>query len=218
MTVKIVNISQSVVSHWQLFNFSSSSCSLSSWSRNSFRVAVPEQDSYQCMMRLLLSMLPTIFLIMSLYVKSQSIASTINATFWWALQMQIEWVSRQRTLRIHYLHLGVFLWKQYIILASYKDFWKLQSFWLCAPLLTHTNINFLFRQLPAEIVICIDVCYQMKCFSGDRFSFLGAGFANIFFDIYIYFFDIQRFWTVNSRPFIRYEGKKLDLFRIWCYF
>ena len=118
-----------------------------------------------------------------LYVKSQSIASTINATFWWALQMQIEWVLRQRTLRIHYLHLGVFLWKQYIILASYKDFWKLQSFWLCAPLLTRTNINFLFRQLPAEIVICIDVCYQMECFSGDRFSFLGAGFANIFFDI-----------------------------------
>ena len=33
--------------------------------------------------------------------------------------------SRQRTLRTQYLHLGVFLWKQYIILASYKDFCKL---------------------------------------------------------------------------------------------
>ena len=44
---------------------------------------------------------------------------------------------------------------------------------------THTNIVFLFRHLPTEIVIFINVCYQMKCFSGDSFSFLGAGFANI---------------------------------------
>ena len=47
------------------------------------------------------------------------------------------WVSRHRTLRTQYLHLGVFLWKQYIILASYKDFCKLQSFCLCTPLLLH---------------------------------------------------------------------------------
>ena len=44
---------------------------------------------------------------------------------------------------------------------------------------THTNMAFLFRHLPTEIVIFINVCYQMKCFSGDSFSFLGAGFANI---------------------------------------
>ena len=52
---------------------------------------------------------------------------------------------------------------------------------------THTNIVFLFRYLPTEIVIFINVCYQMKCFSGDSgrvsmvrvFPFLGAGFANI---------------------------------------
>ena len=48
------------------------------------------------------------------------------------------WVSRHRTLRTQYLHLGVFLWKQYKILASYKDFCKLQSFCLCTPLLTLT--------------------------------------------------------------------------------
>ena len=36
-----------------------------------------------------------------------------------------------------------------------------------------------FRQLPTEIVIFINICYQMKCFSGEGFSFLGAGFANI---------------------------------------
>ena len=44
---------------------------------------------------------------------------------------------------------------------------------------THTNIVFLFRHLPTKIAIFINVCYQMKCFSGDSFSFLGAGFANI---------------------------------------
>ena len=48
------------------------------------------------------------------------------------------WVSRQRTLRIQYLHLGAFLGKQYKILESYKDFCKLQSFYLCTSLLTLT--------------------------------------------------------------------------------
>ena len=92
-------------------------------------------------------------LIKSLNVKSQSIASTSNTAFWWALQTQTEWVilsqpehtiwiSRHRTLRTEYLHLGVFLWKHYIILASYKDFCKLQSFWLCPPLLTLTSSFF----------------------------------------------------------------------------
>ena len=44
---------------------------------------------------------------------------------------------------------------------------------------THTNIVFLFRHLPCEIVIFVNVCYQMMCFSNHSFSFLGAGFANI---------------------------------------
>ena len=35
-------------------------------------------------------------------------------------------VSRHRTLKTQYLHLGVFLWKQYKIFGSYKDFCKLQ--------------------------------------------------------------------------------------------
>ena len=152
---------------------------MSSWSRNSFRVAVPGQDTHRCVMHLLLSVLQTIFLIRSLYVKSQSTASTSNITFWWALQTQTSesflcqpehtiWVSRHRTLRTQYLHLGVFLWKQYKILASYKDFCKLQFLFMYS--FTHTNIVFLFRHLPTEIVIFINVCYQMKCFSGDSFS------------------------------------------------
>ena len=77
---------------------------LNSWSRNSFRVAVPGQDSHRCMMHLLLSVLQTIFLIRSLYVKSQSIASTSNTTFWWALQTQTEWVIFEPA-RTH--HLGL---------------------------------------------------------------------------------------------------------------
>ena len=82
---------------------------------------------------------------------------------------QTIWVSRHRTLRTQYLHLGVFLWKQYKILASYKDFCKLQFLFMYS--FTHTNIVFLFKHLPTEIVIFKNVCYQMKCFSGDSFSF-----------------------------------------------
>ena len=36
---------------------------------------------------------------------------------------------------------------------------------------THTKIDFLPRYLPTEIIIFINVCYHMKCFSGDSFSF-----------------------------------------------
>ena len=75
------------------------------------------------------------------------------------------WISRHRTLRTQYLHLGVILWNYYIILASCKDFCKLQSFCLCSPFTT-----LLFRHLPTEIVIFINVSYQMKCFNGDSFS------------------------------------------------
>ena len=45
---------------------------------------------------------------------------------------------------------------------------------------THTNICFVFSHLPTEIIIFMHVCYQMKCFSGNSFSFfLGAALANI---------------------------------------
>ena len=123
---------------------------MSYWSRNSFRVAVPGQDSYWYMINLLISVLQTIFLIRSLYAKSQIIALTSNATIWWALQTQpwlsqpeyTIWPSRHRTLRNQYLYLGVFLWKQYIILASYEDFCEMQSFLLCTPLLTLTYCLF----------------------------------------------------------------------------
>ena len=43
--------------------------------------------------------------------------------------------------------------------------------------LTHISIVFLFRHLPTEIVIFINVCYQMKCFIGDSFSFFRSRFC-----------------------------------------
>ena len=75
-------------------------------------------------------------------------------------------------MRTQYLHLGVFLWKQYVVLASFKDLCKLQSFFTYS--FTHTNIVFLFKYLPTGNVIFINVYYQIKCFSGDSFSFLVA--------------------------------------------
>ena len=82
---------------------------------------------------------------------------------------QTIWVSRRRTWTTQYLHLGVFLWKKYKILGSYKDFCKLQFLFMYS--FTHTKIVFLCRHLPTEIFIFINVCYQMKCFNGDSFSF-----------------------------------------------
>ena len=37
-------------------------------------------------------------------------------------------------------------------------------------------------------------------------------------ELYEVFKDIKKFWTVYSRPFIRYQGKNLHLFWIWCCF
>ena len=75
---------------------------LSSWSRNYFRAAVSGQYSHRCMMYLLLSVLQTTSLIRSLYITYQSMASTSNTTFWWALQKKTEWVIFQPTRTHHF--------------------------------------------------------------------------------------------------------------------
>ena len=114
---------------------------------------------------------------------------TSNTTFWWALQMQTEWAIFE-PVRTH--HLGIkaqnfenpiFTFGCFSLKSEYNSY-KLQRLLQIAQFLfmyslTHTNIVFLFRQIPTEIVIFVSVCYQMKCFSGDSFSFLGAGFTNI---------------------------------------
>ena len=88
------------------------------------------------------------------------------------------WVSRQRTLKTQYLYLGVFLWKQNKILVSYKDFCKLQFFFMYS--FTHTNIV-LFFQVPTywnchlQKRLLLDEVFQWWWL----FLFSEAGFANI---------------------------------------
>ena len=91
---------------------------------------------------------------------------------------QTIWVSRHRTLKAQYLHLGVFLWKKYKVLSSYKDFCKLGFLFMHS--FAHTNIDFLFKHLSTEIIIFKNVCYWMKCFSDDSFSFFQGEVLLIF--------------------------------------
>ena len=111
------------------------------------------QDSHQCMMHLLLSVLQTIFLIRSLYVKSQSIASTSNTTFWWALQTQTEWVIFEPA-RTHHLGLKaqnfenpIFTFGCFSLKAVYYSCKLQRLLWVAKFLImypfTHTNIVFL---------------------------------------------------------------------------
>ena len=83
------------------------------------------------------------------------------------------WASRSRTLRTQYLYLSC-CFVSFFLKAAY-DSCNLQRLLPVAKFLfmssfIHTNIVFLFRQIPTETVIFINVCYQMKCFSGDSFS------------------------------------------------
>ena len=104
--------------------------------------------------------------------------------------MQTEWVIFEPA-RTHHLGLKaqnfespIFTFGWFFLTAVHNSC-KLQRILQVAKFLfmysfTHTNIVFLFRHLPTEIVIFINVCYQMKYFSGDSFSLLlGAGFAKI---------------------------------------
>ena len=120
-------------------------------------------------------------LIRSLCVKSQPIALTSNTTFSWPLQKQTEWVIFEPA-RTHYLRLKaqnfenpIFTFAFFSLKAVYNSC-KLQRLLQVAKFLiiysfTHINIVFLFSHLPTKIVIVINVCYQMTCFSGDSFSF-----------------------------------------------
>ena len=139
------------------------------------------------MIHFLLSVLQTIFLIRSLYVKSQPIALTSNTTFWWALETQTEWVIFEQA-RTHHLGLKVqnfenpiFTFGCFSLRAVYNSC-KLKILLPVEKLLimhslTHTNVVFLFRNLPTEIFTFLNVCYQMKCFSGNSFSFFRRRFC-----------------------------------------
>ena len=126
-------------------------------------------------------------LIRSLFFKSQSIALTSNTTFWWALQTRTKWVTFEPA-RTHHLGLKaqnfenpIFTFGCFSLKAVYNSC-KLQRLLQVAKVLfmysfTHTNKVFLFRHLPNKIVIFINACYQMKCFSGDSFSFSRSRFC-----------------------------------------
>ena len=132
-------------------------------------------------MHLLLLVSQTTFSIRDFYVKFHSVASTSNRTFQWALQTQTEWVNFDpaRTphlgVKVQNSEHPIFTFGCFSLKAVYNScklpitlqaekFLIMYSF-------NHTNIVILFRQLPTEIAILIEVCYQMRYFSGDAFSF-----------------------------------------------
>ena len=143
---------------------------------------------------------------------------------WWALQTQTEWVIFEPA-RTHHLGLkaqnftnAIFTFGAFYLKAVYNSC-KSQRLLQIAKFLfmysfTHTNIVFLFKHQPTKIVLP-DKVFQWWYF----FLFLRESFANIppTFLISCEIKDSKIFWTVHLKPFIRYQGKNLNLFWI-CYF
>ena len=122
-------------------------------------------------------------LIRSLYVKTQSISSTSNTTFWWAQQTQTGWVILEPA-RTHHLDLKAHNFENPITtfgwfsLKAVYNSCKLQRLFQVAKFLfMYSFTALLFRHLPTEVVIFINNCYQMKCFSGDSFSYFRIRFC-----------------------------------------
>ena len=170
-------------------------------------------------------------LIRSLYVKSHSIASTSSTTFWWALQTQTVWVIFEPARKHHLgfkaqnfenpiLTFGCFSLKAVYNSWNYKGFCKLQSFCLCTPLLLYFSDTYLLNLSSSYTFVT-----SWSASVAIVFPFFKSRFCN--YSIYIFDFmwssskvfkDIKIFSAVHLRPFIRYQGKKLDLFWIWCLF
>ena len=169
-----------------------------------------------------------------MYLKPRFIASTRNTTFWWALQTQGEWVIFEPA-RTHHFSLKaqkfenpIFTFECFSFKAVYNSC-KLQRLLQVAKFLlmysfTHTNIVFSFT-------------YLLKCSSSQTFVtrrnvsvlivFPSFTISFCLYSTYIFDFmwssnkvfkDVKIFWRVHSRPFVRYQGKNLDLFWIWCCF
>ena len=122
-------------------------------------------------------------LIRSLCVKFQSIVSPSNITFRWTLQTQAEWVIFEPA-RTHHLDLKaqnfenpMFTFGCFSLKVVYNSC-KLQRLLQVAKFLFMYSFTILlFRHLPTEIFIFINVCYQMKYFSGDSFPFFRSRFC-----------------------------------------
>ena len=126
------------------------------WSRNTFRVAIPGriQTDTWCICCSQgckwsswsgLSILSPVHCIDKQHNILMSATNTNRVSHFLSQPEHTIWVSRHRNLRTQYINLGVFLWKYYIIPASYKEFCKLQSFCLCTPLFT---LTYSFFQAP----------------------------------------------------------------------
>ena len=127
--------------------------------------------------------------------------------------------SEAQNFENQYLHLDVFLWKWYKIIASYKDFCNLQSFCLCTPSLTLTksffSSTYLLKFSTSKTFVTRRSVSVVKAF-----SFLRAGFANIS-PTFLISREVQTMYSkifsiAYLRPFIRHQGKNLVLFWIWC--
>ena len=117
-----------------------------------------------------------VILIRSSHDKSQSIASLQSYTEW----VIFEPIRTHRDPQETDLEKPIFSFGCFSLKTVYNSC-KLQRLLQVVKFLfmysfTHTSIAFLFRQLPTEIVIFINFCYQMKCFSGDRLSFFRSRF------------------------------------------
>ena len=112
-----------------------------------------------------------------MHVKSKFVALNSNTTFWWALETQTERVSFE-SVRTHHLRLKaqkfenpIFTFGCFSLKAVYNSC-KLQRLLQVAKFLfMYSFTTLLFRHRLTEIVIFINVCSQIKCFSGDSFSF-----------------------------------------------
>ena len=85
------------------------------------------------------------------------------------------WVSRHRTLEPKFIS-GCFSLKAVHNSCKFERLLQAAKF-LFMFSFTHTNVLFIFRHLPTEIVIFINVCCQMKCFSGASFSLFRSKFC-----------------------------------------
>ena len=72
------------------------------------------------------------------------------------------WVPRHRTLRTQYLHLGVFLWKQYKILASYKIPLQVEVF-IYVLLYFMLSLNMVFKDIKIFWTVYSRVVIRYQC-------------------------------------------------------
>ena len=75
-------------------------------------------------------------------------------------------VSRHRILRTQSLHFGCLSLKAVYFSCKVQRLLQVAKF-----LFMYSFTTLLFMHIPTEIVIFINVCYHMKCFGGNSFSF-----------------------------------------------